>query len=233
MSEPSQFNRYRNWAAVVALLVAVLLFPFIHIVDRFQHFNQWIESLGPWAPVVFCVAYVVATVMLIPGSALTLGAGLLFGVVRGSIYVSVASTVGACAAFLLARYGFRRSVERSIEVHPRFKAISQAVSAHGWQVVFLTRLSPVLPFTFLNYAYGLTRVSFRDYLSASWLGMIPGTVMYVYIGALAQKASTASQAGYLPVALHVVGLIATILAAAVVARMAKKILNQQMQESGH
>jgi len=113
------------------------------------------------------------------GSALTLGAGILFGVLRGSIIVSIAATLGATAAFLIARYVAREWVARKIAAHPKFAAVDQAVASEGWKMVGLIRLSPIFPFSLMNYAFGLTRVSLRDYFFASWIGMLPGTVMYV------------------------------------------------------
>ena len=133
----------------------------------------------------FIVLYILATVLFLPGSILTLGAGLLFGLVLGFVYVSIASTLGATAAFLTGRYLARDWVARKIEGNTTFRAIDDAVAEGGWRIVGLTRLSPIFPFNMLNYAFGLTQVSLRDYFFASWIGMMPGTVMYVYLGSLA------------------------------------------------
>src|SRR3984957_3419189 len=145
---------------------------------------DWIRGLGPLAPVAFIAIYIVACVAFLPGSILTIGAGVIFGVVRGSIYVSIAATLGATAAFLVGRYLARDWVSARLEGNAKFKAIDEAVGKEGWKMVILTRLSPVFPFNLLNYAYGLTSVSLRDYFFASWAGMIPGTILYVYIGSL-------------------------------------------------
>ncbi len=144
-----------------------------------------IAGLGPWGPVMFVLLYIVATVFFLPGSILTLGAGFVFGVIKGAILVSIAATLGATAAFLVGRYLARDWVAKKIEGNVRFKAIDEAVAREGWKIVGLTRLSPVFPFNLLNYAFGLTRVSLRDYFFASWIGMMPGTLMYVYLGSLA------------------------------------------------
>jgi uncharacterized membrane protein YdjX (TVP38/TMEM64 family) len=145
---------------------------------------DWIRGLGPLAPVAFVAIYIVACVAFVPGSILTIGGGVIFGVVRGSIYVSIAATLGATAAFLVGRYFARDWVSEKLQGNAKFKAIDLAVGREGWKIVFLTRLSPVFPFNLINYAYGLTRVTLRDYFFASWLGMIPATVLYVYIGSL-------------------------------------------------
>jgi uncharacterized membrane protein YdjX (TVP38/TMEM64 family) len=129
--------------------------------------------------------YILATILFIPGSLLTLGAGVLFGVLWGSIYVSIGATIGAAGAFLVGRYLARGWVEKRIEGNDKFKAIDQAVAREGWKIVGLTRLSPVFPFNLLNYAFGITQVSFKDYFFPTWIGITPGTVLYVYIGSLA------------------------------------------------
>src|SRR5690606_28498352 len=113
------------------------------------------------------------TVLLIPGSALTLGAGALFGVFWGTVYASTGATLGATCAFLIGRYLARDWVAARIARRPAFVAIDRAVAEEGWKIVGLTRLSPIFPFVLLNYAFGLTRVSLRDYVFASWLGMLP------------------------------------------------------------
>ncbi len=145
----------------------------------------WIEGLGPWGALVFIALYILATVLFVPGSILTLGAGALYGVAWGSVYVSIGSTIGATAAFLIGRYAARDWVARRIEGNTRFQAVDRAVGGQGFKIVGLMRLSPVFPFNLLNYALGTTRVGLRDYFFGSWMGMMPGTVMFVYLGSLA------------------------------------------------
>jgi len=183
-----------------------------------------VERLGPWGPVVFVVIYILACVLLIPGSVLTLGAGAMFGVVWGSVYVSLASTLGATAAFLVGRYLARRWVARKIAGNAAFAAIDQAVAEEGWKIVGLTRLSPVFPFTLLNYAFGVTRVKLRDYMLASWIGMMPGTVMYVYLGSLARAGAGGQQKSPAEWALYGLGLLATVAVAVVITRIARQAL---------
>src|SRR5712675_523756 len=175
---------------------------------------DWIRGLGPLAPIAFIAIYIAACVLFLPGSILTIGAGVIFGVVRGTICVSIAATLGATAAFLVGRYLARDWVARKLEGNLKFKAIDEAVGREGWKIVLLTRLSPVFPFNLLNYAYGLTRVTLRDYFFASWIGMIPGTILFVYIGSLSGDLARAvggsaqrTPAGW---ALTAVGFIATV-----------------------
>lgn len=189
----------------------------------------WVEGFGLWGPLLFVGLYIIACVFLLPGSALTLGAGALFGVVRGSILVSLASTLGATAAFLVGRYLARSWVVTKIDANPKFKAIDEAVAKEGWKIVGLTRLSPVFPFSIQNYAYALTRVGLKDYIIASWIGMMPGTVMYVYLGSLARLGVDAQQGGTAQVAFRIVGLLATVAVTLLITRVAKRALQEKVQ----
>lgn len=191
---------------------------------------NWVDQLGPTGPAIFILLYVAACVFFIPGSALTLGAGAIFGVVRGSIIVSVGSTMGATAAFLIGRYFARDWIARKIRKNEKFAAIDQAVGREGWKIVGLTRLSPAFPFSLLNYAYGLTKVSLRDYVLASWIGMMPGTIMYVYLGSLARLGVEARQATTAQTALKIVGLLATIAVTVYITKIGRKALKQRITE---
>ena len=191
-----------------------------------------IAGLGIWGPVIFAALYVAATVLFLPGSILTLGAGVVFGVVKGALIVSVSATLGATAAFLVGRYVAREAIERKIDSNPKFKAIDQAVAREGWKIVGLTRLSPMFPFNLLNYAFGVTRVSLRDYVLASWIGMIPGTVMYVYLGSLAGDLASigSGHASRTPAEwmLYGVGLLATVTVTVYVTRIARGALTRRI-----
>ena len=195
---------------------------------QLQAFAAWIDGLGPWAPVGFIVGYVVATVALAPGSILTLAAGAVFGLVEGVAYVFIGAMAGAAAAFLIARHVARHAVERRIARYPRPVAVNRAVARDGRKVVLLLRLTPVVPFNLLNYALGLSRVSLRDYLVAS-VGILPGTVVYVYYGTLVRSvadlsAGTPTTRGWPYYALLVLGLIATVAVAALLAKVARRAL---------
>jgi len=190
---------------------------------------EWVAGLGPWGPVLFVLVYILATVLFIPGSVLTLGAGAVFGVASGAIYVSIASTLGATCAFLVGRYLARDAIARRIAGNERFASIDRAVANEGWKIVLLTRLSPAFPFTLLNYAFGLTQVKLRHYVLASWVGMMPGTIMYVYLGSLANTASGARERTTGELMLYGVGLGATVVVTILVTRIAKKALAQRIE----
>jgi uncharacterized membrane protein YdjX (TVP38/TMEM64 family) len=195
---------------------------------------EWISSLGALAPVAFIVVYIVACVLFVPGSVVTLGAGALFGVVRGSVYVVIGATIGATAAFLIGRYLAREWVARRLEGNAAFKAIDAAVGREGWKIVGLTRLSPVFPFNLINYAYGLTAVSLRDYVIATGVGILPGTVMYVYIGSLAGSLTRAGAANAPKTAarwvLNLAGLAATTVVVLYTTRIARRALIEHTQQ---
>ncbi len=193
---------------------------------------QWIDSLSAIGALAFIALYIIATIAFLPGSILTLGAGVVFGVVWGSLYVFVGATLGATAAFLIGRYLARGWVARKIADNKKFAAIDQAVGREGLKIVLLTRLSPIFPFNLLNYAFGITGVSLKDYFIGS-VGMIPGTIMYVYIGSLASNLAmigTESQPTNSTVqwTIRIVGLIATVAVTIYVTRIAQKALEQEV-----
>lgn len=195
-----------------------------------REFLIWIDGLGAWGPFFFIASYIVSLLLLIPSTFLTLGAGVLYGVAWGTVYVSIASTVGATCAFLLARYQVRGFVERKIRGNPKFRAIDEAVAREGWKIVGLTRLSVLLPFVYLNYAFGVTKVKLKDYFWATWFGMIPGTALYVYIGSLAGDITQLSARPRARTPLEWIGYGAGFLMTAVVtvyvARVARKALEK-------
>ena len=226
-SKPRE-GRAWPWLASIAIALALLAVLGQRFGAELSTLLDRIRSLGPAAPAAFIAIYILACVLFIPGSILTIGSGVLFGVVWGSIYSSIAATAGASAAFIVGRYFARAMVARRIEGNPSFKSIDDAVAREGWKIVLLTRLSPVFPFNLLNYAFGLTRVSFTDYLVASWAGMIPGTVMYVYIGSLSGDLARAAAGDHPRPAmrwiLDAVGFAATVVIAVYAARIGSRAL---------
>ncbi len=189
---------------------------------------KWIESLGYIGGVAFIVIYIIATIAFIPGSALTLGAGVVFGVVWGSLYVFVGATLGAIAAFLIGRYLARNWIGKKIEGNQKFAAIDRAVAQSGFKIVLLTRLSPLFPFNLLNYAFGITGVTLKDYVLAS-VGMIPATILYVYIGSIAVDIAYIGSDNQLldpPIrwVVRIIGLIATVIVTVYATRIASKAL---------
>lgn len=209
----------------------------------------WIADLGPAGPLVYGLAYVVATVLFLPGAPLTVGAGMAFGLLWGTVLVSAASVVGAALAFLVARHLLRGRVESSLREGGKIpflgeersrrtwrflEVVDRAVESGGWKIVGLARLSPAFPFNVQNYAWGLTGVRFLDYVLASWVAMLPGTLLYVYIGVaaagVAQSATGAADWGR--TALQVLGLLATLAVVVAAGRVATRALREAAEMDG-
>jgi uncharacterized membrane protein YdjX (TVP38/TMEM64 family) len=220
---------------VIKALLAAAVIGGIAVAAHFFNLQQllrgaltWISGLGALGFLFFIALYVLACVFMLPGSILTLGAGVIFGVLKGAITVLIGATLGATCAFLVGRYLARSWVARRIAGNERFKAVDEAVGKEGWKIVMLTRLSPIFPFNVLNYAYGVTQISLRHYLFASGIGMIPGTVMYVYLGSLAGDLASLGTGGQnrtaFEWALYGIGLLATVAVTIFVTRVARKAL---------
>jgi uncharacterized membrane protein YdjX (TVP38/TMEM64 family) len=219
-------------ATVLVITLMVIATRYIDLQVLLRDALTWISSLGPVGPLIFVALYIMACVLLLPGSILTLGAGVVFGVINGSIALSIGATLGATCAFLVGRYLARDWVAKRIARKQKFKAVDEAVAREGWKIVLLTRLSPVFPFNLLNYAFGLTQVSIRHYFFASWLGMVPGTIMYVYIGSLAGDLASLAAGDRTKTLgewiLYGVGLLVTIVVTVFVTRLAKRALAVRM-----
>jgi len=195
-------------------------------------FAAWVKALGAWGPAVFIAGYAISVVAFLPAVVLTLSAGAIFGL-WGTLYVFAGAMLGCVLAFLISRHFARAAIESRIQSDPRFAAIDRAVGAEGLKIVFLLRLSPVFPFVFLNYALGLTRVKLSHYALAS-AGMLPGTLLYVYLGKVAGDLATATagtvQRGPEYYALLGVGLAATAAVTVVITRIARRALRQATGE---
>lgn len=226
-SASSAWRKWRWWLWLPALALLVTAARRWPLQAWLQAALDWVNGLGPWGPVVFIALYILACVFFIPGSILTLGAGASFGVVRGGCYVIVGATLGATCAFLVGRHLARGWVTRQLQRQPKLQAIDEAVAREGWKIVLLTRLSPILPFTLLNYAFGVTRVSLAHYVVASFFGMLPGTLLYVWLGAVAGSlASPGGTRARTPAewTFYGVGFAATLAVTILIARLAKTAL---------
>ena len=208
-------------AAIVALVVAVRLLPIGRWLGEFQ---EWVKGMGAAGMVLYGAVYIAAVVLFVPGIVLTLGAGFLFGLGRGIVLVSIASTIAAALAFLVARYFARATVERMAKKDPRFEAIDRAIGKEGWKVVALLRLSPLVPFSLSNYLYGLTSVKFWPYVATSWAAMLPATVLYVYLGAAGRTIGQRGERSPWEWGLLAVGLAATAAVTVLLTRVARREL---------
>lgn len=208
-------------AAVAALLVASRFLP---VRQWLESFEEWVRGMGPAGMFLYGAVYVAAVVLFVPGIVLTLGAGYLFGLGRGIVLVSIASTAAAALAFLIARYFARDAVRGLARKNPRFAAIDRAIGKEGWKVVALLRLSPLVPFSLSNYLYGLTAVRFLPYLATSWVAMLPATVLYVSLGAAGRKIGEKAPRSPWEWALLAAGLAATVAVTVLLTRVAKREL---------
>jgi uncharacterized membrane protein YdjX (TVP38/TMEM64 family) len=179
---------------IVIVIVLFLAMKFLPVQQWLRHFNDWVGQMGVAGIFIFIGVYAIATVLLAPGSILTIGAGFAFGLWKGFLSVWAGATLGASLAFLVARFIARDKVEAIAKGNEKFRKIDNAIGKQGAKLVFLLRLSPVIPFNLSNYFYGLTGVKFWPYVLASWIGMIPGTFLFVYIG-IASKAAVSAAAG--------------------------------------
>jgi uncharacterized membrane protein YdjX (TVP38/TMEM64 family) len=158
--------------------------------ELLRSFQGWVTGLGPLGWILYALVYAVCCVLFVPGSILTLGAGALYGLWTGTAIVLAGATLGATLSFLLAKSVLRKKIERMTAGNAKFAALDRAIAKEGAKIVFLIRLSPVFPFTYINYAFGLTGVKTLPYVVASFFGMIPGTFAYVYLGSAAAGAAS-------------------------------------------
>jgi uncharacterized membrane protein YdjX (TVP38/TMEM64 family) len=221
----------------LAILGSVLLVGLLsllrpaHLATTLRELEAWVQGLGVWGPLVYGLIYVAAVVALLPASALTIGAGAVFGLAVGTLTASLASITGASLAFLIARYLARDLVAERLSRDQRFAAVDQAVARNGWIIVGLLRLSPAVPFNVQNYLYGITGIGFWTHLLTSWIAMLPGTALYVYLGHVGRAGMDAAAGGMnrgrTPAewALLAVGLLATLAVTSLVTRIARQALH--------
>jgi uncharacterized membrane protein YdjX (TVP38/TMEM64 family) len=221
-------------ALLLALLAAAIVAAAVGL-----PLTRWLPEGAAWAQyhpyatgALFVAAYSLAAVLAVPGTILTLAAGFAFGVPLGVALVSFGSVLGAVAAFLLGRFVTRAWVVERIADRPRFRALDAATREDGLAIVLLARLSPLFPYNLLNYAFGLTAVRLRDYVLGSWLGMLPATVLYVYLGSLAKGIAALTSGGFdtgrAGGVLFVLGFLATLGLTVVIARRATRALRGRL-----
>jgi uncharacterized membrane protein YdjX (TVP38/TMEM64 family) len=228
-------KKYWKWIALALLLVLLsTAAAFLPVKDWVKTFTDWVRTLGATGVVVFIAVYALATVLFLPGSIFTVAAGLVYGVVRGSAVALAGAIIGSTLAFLCGRYLVRKRVESAIAGNKKFAAIDEAIGEQGWKIVGLLRLSPVVPFNLSNYFYGVTAVAFWPYVLASAVGMLPGTVLYAYLGA-AGKAGLGAGGDQSPLkwVFLGVGLLATVTVTVIVSRTAKKALEKTAAAKGN
>jgi uncharacterized membrane protein YdjX (TVP38/TMEM64 family) len=228
-------NKSSRWKWVALAIVLVALFAaarLLPVAEWLEAFNKWIGDLGPIGIVIFIGAYVLATILMVPGSLLTIGAGFVLGLGWAFFAVSIGATLGAALAFLISRFVAREKIEAIAKKNQNFRRIDQAIGKQGAKLILLLRLSPLIPFNLSNYFYGLTAVKFWPYVIASWIGMLPGTLLYVYLGSVGRaglQAASGAESGRTPLEWTFlgVGLAATVVVTIWVTRIAREALRKK------
>ncbi len=219
-------KKYWKWIALALVLIAIMTaVAFLPVKDWVKAFSDWVRTLGALGVVVFIAAYALATVLFLPGWIFTVSAGLVYGVVGGTAVALTGAIIGSTLAFLCGRYLVRKRVQAATKGNKKFAAIDKAVGEQGWKIIGLLRLSPIVPFNLSNYFYGVTAVGFVPYVLASAIGMLPGTLLYAYLGG-AGKAGLGGEGGQSPLewVFLGVGLVATIVVTIIVSRIARNAL---------
>lgn len=225
-------NFVRNYGkaiAVVLILIAIsAAASFLPLKELAKDFTEWVQKYGPWGPIIFIAIYGLGAVLFLPGWVFTISAGLVYGVFLGTVVALSGATLGSTLAFLVARYLVRGKVEDAAKKSERFKAIDEAIGKDGWKIVGLLRLSPLIPFNVSNYLYGVTSIRLVPYMLGSAAGMLPGTWLYAYFGAVGKASVTGGNSNHGPMqyVLLAVGLLATIGVAIFISRVAKKALKK-------
>jgi uncharacterized membrane protein YdjX (TVP38/TMEM64 family) len=195
-----------------------------------QQFIDYVHGLGAIGYLVYVLGYAVIG-LFVPASVLTIGAGALFGIVGGSIVVEIGATMAATIAFLLARTILRKRIERMVARNPKFAAVDRAIAREGPKIVVLVRLAAVFPFLFVNYAFGLTGIGAWQYIVATFIGILPGVIAFVYLGAAGAAAATASKTKMI---FTIVGAVIALGVSIYVGRIAKRaLLHDQLEDADH
>ncbi len=221
-----------RWISLaVGVAIFILVGRALPFADWLASFGTWISGLGPAAFPLYAAVFVLCTVVLGPAWLMTIGAGLFFGLLPGAGVVSAGSTLGAAASFLIGRHLARDRVARYAKKDPRSSAIDRAIARKGWRIVFLLRLSPLVPFTISNYFYGLTGIRFWPYALATWAGTIPIILLYASFGAAGRQAAgpEPNAMAAWKWALLAGGVIVTLAGTAYVARVARQALESERE----
>ena len=221
---------------VCLLLVATVVGALIHFEGQSQvlRFFDWLEELGVWAPFLFILVEMVVALSVIPGIGLifTIGAGFMFGVLKGSLYVVVGTTLGATVAFTIARHLFSERAVRFLLTHSKLKLVNDELANEGWKIVLLTSLVPFFPFKLSNYLFGLTKISLKDFVPGVFLGIIPITITNVYIGSIAADLATlgsrSASRSHVEWVIYGIGFIIVIGTALYITRLARKALKKNI-----
>ena len=192
-----------------------------------QQFINWVRGLGALGYIVYTLGYAIAGLFL-PASVLTIGAGVLFGIIGGTIVVMIGATLAATIAFVLARTVLRKRIEKMTANHPKFRAVDRAIAREGPKIVVLVRLAAVFPFLFVNYAFGLTGIRTLPYVIATFIGILPGAIAFVYLGAAGAAVATQN---WTKTIITIIGAVIALGVSIYVGRIAKRALFHDQPEN--
>lgn len=223
--------KWLNIIGIVLLLALVGALFYFQGGSRVVSFLEWLEGLGAWAPFLFILIDMLVVVLVLPGVMFTFGAGFMFGILRGSLYVVIGSTIGATIAFLIARYLFGERATGFVLGHSKLKLVNDEFKQAGWKIVLLTRLIPFFPFKLSNYLFGLMQVSLRDFIFGVFFGIMPFTVTNVYIGSLAADLATigsrTASRSRMEWTIYGIGVIIAIVAVIYITHLARRALDKE------
>ena len=212
-------------AAILILAAVVVAFRVLPVASWLRDFQTYVRGLGPIGYVVYIVVYAVCVVAFVPASILTLGAGAIFGFVGGVIVVVIGATLGAIFSFLLARTVMRKRVEAMTAKNAKFRALDRAIASEGIKIVFLVRLAVVFPFTWLNYAFGLTAIPLWSYVAATVIGIIPATAAFVFVSSAATTAAT-THASLITKTVYIAGGVIALAVSVFIGRIATRAIKR-------
>lgn len=219
----------KQWVKVLALLLIVaaivIAFRVLPVATWLRTFQTYVRGLGALGYVVYILVYAICVVAFIPASILTLGAGALFGFAGGTIVVVIGATIGAALAFLLARTVMRKRIEKMTASNAKFRALDRAIANEGMKIVFLVRLAIVFPFTWVNYAFGLTAIPLWRYVLATFLGIIPATAAFVFASSAAAKAATGETTSITKI-VYIAGGVIAIIVSVLIGRIATRAIKR-------
>jgi uncharacterized membrane protein YdjX (TVP38/TMEM64 family) len=213
------------FVALLILAAIIIAFRSLPVSDWLREFQTYVRGLGALGYVVYIAVYVVCVVAFIPASVLTVGAGAIFGFAGGTIVVVIGATIGSALAFLLARTVMRKRIEKMTATNAKFRALDRAIANEGMTIVFLVRLAVVFPFTWVNYAFGLTAIPLWRYVLATFLGIIPVTAAFVFASSAAASAATSSTSSITKI-VYIAGGIIAIIVSVLIGRIATKAIRR-------
>jgi uncharacterized membrane protein YdjX (TVP38/TMEM64 family) len=194
VSKNSVFSRFRQQLKkhykILLLLSAVLLFfvtPLRNLLNQ-EILSNYLQKLGVWAVPLFVSTYILVTVLGLPITIHTLAGGVVFGLVWGTIWSTIAATLGAIAALVITRYVFKDWAIATFGTHKLLNKFNRSIDRNPFNLVLALRFAPIAPFNLINFLLALTPIDLKIYTFATFIGVIPGTLAYTWLGFSGQAA---------------------------------------------